>query len=459
MADKLRQDLPFSTDINAYTTTEPNHAETFNQRANQFASNDAYLKGEQDKIKQSMAEGLPANGGNSDTVDGCHAGTTAGNVLKLTERGKVIDSALINAIKKWWLPSTSYAKGEIVVPLEFMQQFIFVCTIAGQTSSTPPIWEAIDGKIIQDGAATWTAVDLRNALTVGGHTAGTAASNVLVLDSAAKVPLSVLSFIQNSKIAENFLTAAAKRWWKSNTSYAKGDIIQPLSALQGQVYECVQAGTTSTTEPAWPSDILSEFTDGTVKWRTRSALAGAYITEFRNFYEQTPPQGWVVRNGALLANADTTCPALWAELQKPTQAWKLKTEDEWQAMSALEPWNGVGGVPYFVLDLTAKTIRLPDTRGMYEETAGFDGLDVGGVHGDAIRGFTGTFPIAPTTQWGVVNGVFKTITWGSGDVKSQSNNGIGVFFDPALQVPTANKNQPRAFGTLGCVYIGQGGSN
>ena len=62
----MRTDLPFSTDIAAHDATEPNHATVFNQRGNQFASNDTYLKDELDTIKEKIQAGLPANGGKWD---------------------------------------------------------------------------------------------------------------------------------------------------------------------------------------------------------------------------------------------------------------------------------------------------------------------------------------------------------------------------------------------------------
>ena len=144
----------------------------------------------------------------------------------------------------------------------------------------------------------------------------------------------------------------------------------------------------------------------------------------------------------------------------------LKNQAQWNALSQAAPWNGIGGVPFFVLDVNAKTIRLPDVRGMYVETAGFDNLAVGGVHGDAIRNITGSHYYGrdadsnntvnlPTgafsygaqsydsvNQWTWLSQVGMAYSW------------LPLLFNASQVVPTAAVNRPRAFGALGCFYIG-----
>ena len=191
-----------------------------------------------------------------------------------------------------------------------------------------------------------------------------------------------------------------------------------------------------------------------------------YPSAFYDFYEQVPPSGWMVRNGGLISSADTVVPKLWEELQKPENAWKLLTESDWQAQSQSSPWNGIGGVPKFVLDTSARTIRLPDTRGMYKEDAGFDGLDVGGVHGDAIRNIVGRLDTPGDYNLqnfegiisGMSSGALVWSNWGTknytGDQGMSHSTARSIQLNASLSVPTANKNQPRAFGVLGCVYVG-----
>ena len=187
-----------------------------------------------------------------------------------------------------------------------------------------------------------------------------------------------------------------------------------------------------------------------------------YLTEFRTFYEQTPPVGWAIRNGALLSAADQTYPDLWEALALPRNSWKLKTEAQWAALRSAA--GGVGGAPFFVLDTTARTIRLPDTRGDYERnTGGGTMANVGQWHGDAIRNLTGQAGYVPTGRGGLNAG---PITVGSGTLyvaeHSRSNFYVGahegwagyLYFDASRLSPTAAENRTRAFGVLGCVYIG-----
>lgn len=61
--------------------------------------------------------------------------------------------------------------------------------------------------------------------------------------------------------------------WASSTAYAVGDIVR-ASSLQasGLVFQCATAGTSSSTQPAWPTDIGSTITDGTVVWTAISSV-------------------------------------------------------------------------------------------------------------------------------------------------------------------------------------------
>ncbi len=186
-------------------------------------------------------------------------------------------------------------------------------------------------------------------------------------------------------------------------------------------------------------------------------LSFAYPSAFHGFMEQTPPVGWMVRNGGLIAGASVVVPALWEALQKPENAWKLMSEADWQAQSAAEPWNGIGGVPKFVLDVNANTIRLPDTRGMLMSDSGFSIVpNAGDVHGDAIRNIKGSLYITATmhnAENGKPPGAFgwKRAAYGPNGSGWDSND---LNFDASTVVPTAEANTPRVFGVLGCVYVG-----
>jgi len=61
--------------------------------------------------------------------------------------------------------------------------------------------------------------------------------------------------------------------WASSTAYSVGNIVR-ASSLQasGLVFQCTTAGTSSSTQPAWPTDIGSTITDGTVVWTAISSV-------------------------------------------------------------------------------------------------------------------------------------------------------------------------------------------
>lgn len=62
--------------------------------------------------------------------------------------------------------------------------------------------------------------------------------------------------------------------WAASTAYAVGDI-RRATTLQasGLVFLCTVAGTSSSTQPVWPTDIGSTVVDNTVRW---TAIASAY---------------------------------------------------------------------------------------------------------------------------------------------------------------------------------------
>ena len=142
-----------------------------------------------------------------------------------------------------------------------------------------------------------------------------------------------------------------------------------------------------------------------------------------------------------------------------------KTESEWQTMTKTVwhtnadgtkvGWNGIGGAPFFAPDWETGSLRLPDLRGMYAEAAGFDGLNVGGVHGDGMRNIIAQFTV-PNSGGG--EGAISAATGGTG-YGSLAGNASGWpqrqhLFDPSRVAPITNKNQPRAYGVLACIYLG-----
>jgi lambda family phage minor tail protein L len=61
--------------------------------------------------------------------------------------------------------------------------------------------------------------------------------------------------------------------WASSTAYSVG-AVRRATTLQasGLVFQCIDAGTSGSTEPAWPTDIGSTVVDGTVTWKAVSSV-------------------------------------------------------------------------------------------------------------------------------------------------------------------------------------------
>lgn len=178
--------------------------------------------------------------------------------------------------------------------------------------------------------------------------------------------------------------------------------------------------------------------------------------EFVEFINPTLPAGFAPRYGGILSSADSLYPELYEYLQTAEGQLQCITLAQWTTMS--NAWSGVGGVPFFVLDTSARSIRLPDTRGMLREDAGFDGLDVLGVHQDMIRNIVGSFPhYADSGDAANITGVFSgaqnayAYAISSGGVQRRFQ---ATTFNASTKVPTGNANKPRAFGVLPCVYVG-----
>lgn len=198
------------------------------------------------------------------------------------------------------------------------------------------------------------------------------------------------------------------------------------------------------------------------------------LGEVYYFRHPTLRPGFQPAQGGLIANAATLYPEAWAYLQTTEGQLLCRSEAQWQAMTtaiwhtnadgSTVGWDGIGGAPYYVQDLVAGTLRVPDVRGMYPEAAGFDGLAVGGVHGDGIRNATGSlFTILPNGGYNnfAGEGVFYATTFTGKINNNASSGGIGSTypfqgnFDLSRGLPVANKNQPRAWGALACVYLGR----
>jgi hypothetical protein len=114
--------------------------------------------------------------------------------------------------------------------------------IGGDGDTPPYVVEAVRDKWF------WVKVDTLNETSftqIGG--------------SSAKKDLGTLGKTKNPK--ESTATT-----WTASQSYLVGDVVKPTTP-NGFIYECVQAGTSNTTEPTWSTTEGNIVNDGTVQWK------------------------------------------------------------------------------------------------------------------------------------------------------------------------------------------------
>ena len=200
--------------------------------------------------------------------------------------------------------------------------------------------------------------------------------------------------------------------------------------------------------------------------------AGFQLCEFYYFRNPTLKRGMQPAYGGMIADAATKWPQAWAYLQTAEGKLFLKTEAEWQAMSTATwatladgtkvGWNGIGGVPFYVQDLDAGTLRMPDLRGTVAVAAGFEGMNPGGSQGDISRKITGSayhtvsgWSAAFDATTGAIREYSQANPVGLGSGGTGYNTAFIVSLDSSRVTPTGNANMPRSWVALPCGYLGQ----
>lgn len=191
------------------------------------------------------------------------------------------------------------------------------------------------------------------------------------------------------------------------------------------------------------------------------------LGEFYYFRNPTLRPGFQPCQGGVLREAAALYPQIWAYLQTAEGQKLCATEAQWQAMTRATwgdggfkaSWNGIGGAPYFVQDLNAGTLRMPDIRGMVAMAAG-DGTTApgaGNAMGDMARRVTATWAAVGIYASANTSGGAATLGMSS----SAAGETIGGYskrtlgFDSGLVAPAGPVNAPRSWGALACAYLGR----
>ena len=147
--------------------------------------------------------------------------------------------------------------------------------------------------------------------TLDGITASTAELNILDGVTASTTELNYsIGLIRNIQQQINAITGLLSSpfpTWNVSTAYAVGDICIANTFKSYQYLECVVAGTTDSTIPAY-ADVGQLVTDNEVKWLVCDFRDSAPVGAFRS--DMVQRKGWLKANGATVNRIDY--PRLWA---------------------------------------------------------------------------------------------------------------------------------------------------
>lgn len=249
---------------------------------------------------------------------------------------------------------------------------------------------------------------------------------------------------------------------RPQTGAADGLLLEADGRLKARMATLAQAGIVRP-----DGTTITIRADGAISVAIGSVYELGEIYYFRN---PTLRPGFQPCQGGLLQQAATLYPQIWAYLQTAEGQQLCKTEAEWQAMtwatwgdgSFKASFNGIGGAPYFVQDLNAGTLRMPDIRGQVAmaEADGIIAPSAGKSMGDTTRSMTGSW--AANGGLGTLkNGEYATGAVTTGRyvnehyTSSASSSGGYVYaIDSGRVVPTGAVNIPRSWGALACAYLG-----
>jgi hypothetical protein len=152
-----------------------------------------------------------------------------------------------------WGAGTAYTVGQIVQPspASAANTSNFLCTQAGTSGATQPIWPTATGGTVTDGGAIWINTSIQPFGVSGNSFSG------IPGDSNATTTIPATQ--------EGVWTNAP---WQPSTNYVLQAQVTPSPAT-GQAFVCTTAGQSGATQPTWPPLTAvpgTTVTDGTVVW-------------------------------------------------------------------------------------------------------------------------------------------------------------------------------------------------
>ena len=154
-------------------------------------------------------------------------------------------------------PGSPYAVGEYLVPTEGNETgFRYLVVTAGTAAGTEPTWPTVKGGRVVSGSVGFMAVGewrLRDT-----H-AGSARMHV-------KDEYGGTAYVVASEGTGSISLGYDPPLWTASTAYTLGQRVLSHTA-NGWVYECVDAGTSAASAPAFPTGLGEIVVDGGVVWR------------------------------------------------------------------------------------------------------------------------------------------------------------------------------------------------
>lgn len=165
-----------------------------------------------------------------------------------------------------WVANSPYLIGEYVTPTAGHETgFTYLVVVAGTShASTEPTWPTVLGGRVTNGTVGFMAVGSRRMIDTGSDLAR------MEVRTAYGGSLTLLASVANGRVFMDF----DPPHWVASTAYAVDDMVLSQN-WNGWVYRCVDAGTSDSSAPTWPTTEGAIVTDGGVIWRNVGSDEGA----------------------------------------------------------------------------------------------------------------------------------------------------------------------------------------
>lgn len=154
-----------------------------------------------------------------------------------------------------WQANRSYSAGTLIRPTTDNYR-LYKAIQAGISGSTEPTWPTQLLQTVTDGTVIWICL-----------------SKMIcdpVFDKGFDYAKEATHLTVCSTLPTHYVQACDCNEWQAETSYQVGMLVRPAVARNGFVYQCIQAGTSGSQEPAWSTQDEATVEDGTVTWKAHA---------------------------------------------------------------------------------------------------------------------------------------------------------------------------------------------